>query len=384
MPAGLNPREMLARLVAFPTVSNRSNLDLVDFVEAYLAGLGVPSLLVPDASGAKAGLLALVGPEAEGGVVLSGHTDVVPPDGQDWTSDPFVLAERRGRLFGRGAVDMKGFCAIALALVPEMLNAGLKRPIILALSRDEEIGCLGAPDLIEAMLAHFPRPEAVIVGEPSEMRVVTGHKGSWGFRGEVRGHEVHSSLIHQGVSAVMTAARLIAWMSDTMAANARAAAPAAFDPPYTTLHVGTIAGGTASNIAARDCTFSGEVRVLPGESVAGWRKRVLAEAARLEAETRAVHPATHVRILTRMELPGFLAPEGGPAEALARALTGDNATHVVSYQTEAGHFQDRGLATVVCGPGSIAQAHQPDEFISTDQLEAGTEFVRRLIRRLAA
>jgi acetylornithine deacetylase len=269
-------------------------------------------------------------------------------------------------------------------MVPEMLAAGLKRPIILALSRDEEIGCLGAPGLIEAMLAHFPPPEAVIVGEPSEMRVVTGHKGSWGFRADVRGHEVHSSLIHTGVSAVMEASRLVAWMGEVMAAIAREAPPSPFDPPFTTLHVGTIAGGTASNIAARDCSFSGEIRVLPGESVAGWKSRVLAEAARIEAGMRAIRPTTWFRIATRMELPGFLAEADGPAEALARTLTGDNATHVVSYQTEAGHFQDRGLPTVVCGPGSIAQAHQPDEFISTDELDAGTEFVRRLIRRLAA
>ncbi len=378
----LSPREMLARLVAFPTVSTRSNLDLIGFVEEYLAGLGVTSFRDPDASGDKASLAALVGPAAEGGVVLSGHTDVVPVEGQPWTSDPFTLAARDGRLHGRGTCDMKGFLACALAAVPAMQAAPLRRPIILALTRDEEIGCIGAPPLIERMLADLPRPEAVIVGEPSEMRVVTGQKGSWGFRARVRGHEVHSSLLPTGVSAVMEAAGMIDWMRRTMEENARATPPNDFDPPYTTIHVGMIAGGTANNITARDCTFSGEVRSLPDESVAGWRERILAEAARRSAAMQAVHPDAGIAFETRMDLPGFAA--SGPAEALARALTGDNARHVVSYQTEAGHFQGRGLSTVICGPGSIAQAHQPDEFITEAQLAAGSAFVHRLIDRLAA
>jgi acetylornithine deacetylase len=277
---------------------------------------------------------------------------------------------------------MKGFLACALAAVPAMQAAPLRRPIVLALTRDEEIGCIGAPPMIEAMLARLPRPEAVIVGEPSEMRVVTGQKGSWGFRARVRGHEVHSSLLPAGVSAVMEAAGMIDWMARTMEEAARTTPANDFDPPYTTIHVGMIAGGTANNITARDCTFSGEVRSLPDESVAGWRERILAEAARRSAAMQGVQPGTGFAFETRMDLPGFAAE--GPAEALARALTGDNGRHVVSYQTEAGHFQNRGLSTVICGPGSIAQAHQPDEFITEAQLEAGAAFVRRLIDRLAA
>ncbi len=382
MPPGPTPREMLARLVAFPTVSSQSNLDLVDFVEAHLAGLGVASRRVPDPTGTKAGIFALVGPAAEGGVVLSGHTDVVPVEGQPWTSDPWRLREADGRLHGRGACDMKGFLAAALAMVPDMLAANLARPVILAFSCDEEIGCLGAPPLIEAMLAAMPRPEAVIVGEPSEMRVVVGQKGSWGFRAQLRGHEVHSSILHTGVSAVMEAASLIEWMAGLMKESARTAAPNEFDPPYSTVHVGMIAGGTANNITARDCTFSGEVRSLPAEPERHWRDRIEAEAARREAVLRARHPDASVRFTTRMSLPGFIADPA--AESLARALTGDNGRLHVSYQTEAGHFQARGLATVICGPGNIAQAHQPDEFITVEQLEAGTTFVRRLIRRLAA
>ncbi len=378
----LSPREMLARLVAFPTVSTASNLDLVDFVAGYLAGHGVEALRLPDDTGTKASLLARIGPAVPGGVVLSGHTDVVPVAGQPWTSDPFTLAARDGRLHGRGTCDMKGFVAAALAVVPEMLAADLKRPVILALTRDEEIGCIGAPPLIEAMLATLPPPEAVIVGEPSEMRVVTGQKGSWGFRALVRGHEVHSSLMHTGVSAIIEAARFIAWTQDEMARAAAATPPNDFDPPWTTIHFGLIEGGTASNITARECRLSGEVRCLPDQDPAEWRARLLVEAERMTAAMQAVAPGTGFAFEDRMLLPGFLAD--GPAEALARALTGDNGRTVVAYQTEAGHFQARGLPTVICGPGSIAQAHQPDEFITCDQLDAGTEFMRRLIRRLAA
>ncbi len=382
----LTPREMLTRLVAFPTVSSRSNLDLIDFVADYLDGHGVTSHRVPDQTGAKASLFALIGPEAPGGVVLSGHTDVVPVEGQPWTTDPFVLTERSGRLYGRGSCDMKGFDATALALVPEMLAAGLKRPILIALSYDEEVGCLGAPPMIEALKARLPHPQAVIVGEPTAMRVVTGHKASWQFEVRVRGFEVHSSLIHSGVSAVMRAARLVDWMTRAMEENARAAAGAGSDfvPPYTTLHVGMMSGGTAHNITARDCRFSGEIRILPGEARADWQASVRDAAARITAEMRAIHPDTGIEIETMTELPACMPEPDGAAEGIARALSGDNGIHVVSYMTEAGQFQDAGLSTVVCGPGSIEQAHQPDEFIEIAQLDAGADFMRRLIARLAA
>jgi len=232
------------------------------------------------------------------------------------------------------------------------------------------------------MLGAMPPPEAVIVGEPSEMRVVTGQKGSWGFRARVSGHEVHSSLMHTGVSAIIEAAGFIAWTQNEVAAEAARTSANDFDPPYTTVHVGLIEGGTANNITARSCIFSGEVRCLPDQDPADWRARLLAEGARRTALMRAVHADAGFAFEDRMLLPGFLADP--PAEALARALTGDNGRSVVSYQTEAGHFQARGLPTVICGPGSIAQAHQPDEFITSDQLDAGTAFVRRLIHRLAA
>lgn len=389
MPAALTPREMLARLVAFPTVSSRSNLDLVDFAAGHLAGLGARVLRMPDATGEKASIVAQIGPDLPGGVVLSGHSDVVPVDGQAWTSDPWTLTERDSRLYGRGTCDMKGFCALALALAPEMAAAPLRRPILIALSHDEEVGCIGAPPMIESMLAQLPRPEAVIVGEPSMMQVVTGHKAGLLLDTRVRGHEVHSSAIHRGVSAVMTAARLVTWLTDAMETS-RAAAEAgtggdpAFDPPWTTTHVGVIAGGTAHNITAKDCRFLASFRILPDEDADDWEARYRAEAERLAAANREIHPDTGITVSRTNLVPGCVPERDGAAERLVRAITGDNGRHVVSYGTEAGQFQDRGLSSVICGPGSIEQAHQADEFISVAQLEAGERFLRGLIARLAA
>lgn len=383
MTSPLTAHEILARLVAFPTVSDRTNLDLLDYVEGFLQALGAETFRVPHPSEPKASLVARIGPAVPGGVVLSGHTDVVPVEGQPWISDPFRLAERDGRLYGRGTADMKGFIACALAAAPAMARAGLSRPVYLALSYDEEVGCLAAPEMIDVLLARLPRPEAVIVGEPSLMRVVSGHKAGWGFNVHVRGREVHSSLIHTGVSAVMTACRLVAWMDAAMAENRARAGASPFDPPWTTLHAGVIHGGTAGNITARDCAVLAEVRMMPEEDPAVWQARLAAEAARLEAEAQAVAPEAYVRIESHHVIPALAPEPGGAAETLARALTGDNGTTVVSFQTEAGQFQAAGLSTVICGPGSIEQAHQPDEFISLAQLAAGSAFMDRLTARLS-
>jgi acetylornithine deacetylase len=383
-------REMLAKLVGFPTVSRDSNLELIEFVRGYLAGHGVESRIVPSQDGRKANLFALIGPNVPGGVVLSGHTDVVPVDGQAWSTDPFTVVERDGRLYGRGTCDMKGFNALGLALVPEMLKAGLKRPIQIALSYDEEVGHQGVPSLIEAMRETLPPAAAVFVGEPTSMQVVTQHKGGLSLTTRLRGFEVHSSLVHTGVSAVMNAARLIIWHAELMAENRLAAgtlgagAPGnLFDPPYTTLHNGMIQGGTASNITAKDCWFTSDIRFLPGESGDGWLARYRAECARVAADMRAIRPEAGIEIDVRLNAPGCQNEADGAAEALARRLTGDNGEHAVSYGTEAGHFQRQGgYSTCVIGPGSIAQAHQPDEYIAVSQLEAGEAFIRRLIASL--
>jgi acetylornithine deacetylase len=287
MPDRYTPKEMLAKLVSFPTVSRDSNLPLIHFVRDYLAGHGVESTLVPDETGEKASLYCQIGPNEPGGVILSGHTDVVPVDDQPWTTDPFTLVEKDGKLYGRGACDMKGFDALALALVPDMLAAGLKRPIQIALSYDEEVGCLGAGPLAEAMAANLPKAEAVFVGEPTTMQVVTQHKGMLSMHTRVRGFEVHSSLIHTGVSAIMQAARLVEWHRTSMAENRAASEPEGlFDPNYTTLHVGRLAGGTARNITARDCWFDSEARVMP-EHRESLLQRALAIRRAVEVRSRS-------------------------------------------------------------------------------------------------
>ncbi len=380
----MTPVEMLARLVAFPTESQRSNLDLIGFVQEYLAEHGIASTLVPSEDGQKANLFATIGPAVDGGVVLSGHTDVVPVAGQDWSSDPWTLTERDGRLYGRGSCDMKGFDALALALVPDMLKAGLRRPIHIALSYDEEIGCLGAPLMIRQMASHGIRPSAVIVGEPSMMQVVTGHKGGTRMNTTVRGYAVHSSRMDLGVSAVMVAARLMAWHEDQMiacAAQARADNP--FEPPYTTFHVGTVRGGTAANITAEECVFNSEFRVVPPEQPEVWLARYQAYIDDvIEPAMKARSDKAGVSFVMTSSIPPLKAEPDGEAERLARRITGDNGSHVVAYGTEGGQFQEAGWSTVVCGPGDIAQAHQPDEFIAVSQMQAGEQFIRGVIADL--
>ncbi len=382
-PRCYTPRGMLDALVSFPTVSRDSNLDLVRFVSEYLRGHGVEARLVESDCGAKANLYATVGPMVPGGVVLSGHTDVVPVDDQAWSSDPFRVVERGGRLYGRGTCDMKAFIAIALALVPEMQS--LRYPIHLALSYDEEVGCQGAPRLIEALTTHLPRPRAVIVGEPTGMRVVTAHKSMFIFDTHVVGHEAHSSKQELGVPAVMFAGRMVNWLAEQQARNrARAVPGCPFDPAYSTLHCGVIHGGTAQNITARDCRFVTDIRTLPEEDPLDFF-RALERFARdeLEPEMQRVHPGAGIHFEIRANVPGFTATEDDPAVVLAKQLTGQNATECVAYGAEAGQFQQAGLSVVVCGPGSIDQAHQPDEYITLEQFELGTTFLRRLVAQLS-
>jgi acetylornithine deacetylase len=380
----LSPREMLARLVAFPSVSTSSNLDIIAFCREWLARHGVEGRLVMSPEGDKANLYATIGPMIEGGIVLSGHTDVVPVEAQAWTSDPWSLTERNGRLYGRGAADMKGFDALVLALVPDMVKAPLRRPIHIALSYDEELACRGAPAMVREMAGRIPRPAAVIVGEPTRHAVVTGHKASVQLRTEVTGHAVHSSRIDQGVSAVMVAARLITWLEDVMDENRRTADPSnGFAPPFTTLHCGIVQGGTASNIVASSAWFLTDIRAVPTESPFDYVDRYRAYAHEvLEPRMRAVSPETGISIESLSEIPGLSPEVDGRAERLMRRITGDNGTHVVAYGTEAGLFQNAGWSTVVCGPGDIDQAHQPDEYIEISELEAGERLLRRIIAEM--
>ena len=378
--------EMIEKLVGFPTVSRDSNLDLIEFVREYLAEYGVESHVVPNQEGTKGNLYATVGPAVEGGVVLSGHTDVVPVDGQPWDTDPFTVTERDGRLYGRGTCDMKSFSACGLALVPEMLEAGLERPIHFALSYDEEVGCQGAPSMIAELVEHLPAPRAVIVGEPSDMRLVNAHKGISGFETVVIGHEAHSSQTHRGVSAVMYAARLIHFLDEMARECASRPRPeAGFVPPYTTIHVGMVKGGTAGNIISRECRFVWDLRNMPDDDPQTYLERFEAYCRdEVLPEMRAVAPKANIVTAGHYRTPGLRAEPGSAADALVRALTGDNDTGVVSYGTEAGQFQEAGFSTIVCGPGSIDQAHQPDEFIERSQVDLCVKTLRRLIALQAA
>jgi acetylornithine deacetylase len=386
LPKELTQRQLLDQLVGFRTVSRGSNLDLIDWLESYLADHGIQAHRHWNEDRSKAALFAHVGPWVAGGVVLSGHSDVVPVDGQDWTSDPWVVTERDGRLYGRGTCDMKGFVALSVWALVRAAKLGVARPLQLALSYDEEVGCTGAPPMIAAMQAVLPQASAAVIGEPSRMKLIHGHKGGTGYHVHVKGYEVHSSLLPYGVSAIMEGARLIAWVNAKNAeiqARAVTATAAAFHPPFTTLHVGMIEGGTAHNITAGDCRFAVEMRVIPGEGLESYAAEFVAAAMALDAELKAKRPEAGVTLQRFFDVPALQPETDGAAEVLLRRLTGDNATGVVSYGTEAGQFQQAGYSAVVCGPGDIAQAHQVDEYLELSEWQAGIGFMERLLEALA-
>ncbi|HUI17330.1 MAG TPA: acetylornithine deacetylase [Alphaproteobacteria bacterium] len=376
----LRSREWIERLIAFPTVSRDSNLALIACVRDYLASHGVEALLVPDESGKKANLYATLGPKDRPGIMLSGHTDVVPIDGQDWQSDPFTLVERDGRLYGRGTSDMKSFIAIVLAFVPAFLKRKLTTPIHLAFSYDEEVGCIGVRRLIAQFDAMPVRPALCIVGEPTLMQVVRGHKGKLGCRCSVRGLESHSALTHRGVNAVEIAAEIIACLR-RMRRRIEEKGPFedGYDPPHTTVHTGVVRGGTQLNIVPRDCVFDFEFRCLPSED-----PRVLLEEIKSFAERellpgmRAVSGQTGIRWETLSDSPGLDTDEEAAVTRLVKQLTGGNSTGKVSFGTEGGLFSAAQIPTVVCGPGSIEQAHKPDEWVTLEQIARCEALMERL------
>ncbi|MFO1080555.1 MAG: acetylornithine deacetylase [Reyranellaceae bacterium] len=381
MSASPSSVELLQRLVAFDTTSRNSNLELIGFVRDYLDGLGVESTLVPNEAGTKANLFATIGPAVEGGIVLSGHTDVVPVDGQAWTSDPWTLtAKDDGKLYGRGTCDMKGFVAAALAHVPAFQQARLKVPMHLAFSYDEEVGCLGARDLVERLVGAVPRPRAVIVGEPTMMGVVNAQNSGGGIIATFTGVEAHSSMTHLGVSAIHFAGDFIHWLNelqDELATRKRDDIDTV--PGHTTINVGIVSGGTAGNILARECTLNWGYRTLPGDDP--WEVQRRAEqyvAELLLPKMRRRHPDANITLKRRSFVPGLLPQENEEASGLALQWTGGNRTYGVPYGTEAGIFRAQGIATVICGPGDIAQAHQPDEFVARAQMDACDAFLDRM------
>jgi acetylornithine deacetylase len=375
---------ILERLVAFDTTSHLSNLALIEWVERYLAGCGIDSRRVASPDGRKANLLASIGPAVADGVVLSGHTDVVPVTGQAWTTDPFELVRRGERLFGRGSCDMKGFLALALAAVPDLIDARIARPVHLAFSYDEETGCFGAPAMIEVIARELPRPALVIVGEPTSMEVISGHKGIGVWRVTVTGHEAHSAQTHLGVSANMVAARLMGELAGLAERLERGADPASpYLPRHPTLTIGRVGGGTAGNILARECVFQFDLRGLPDDASRRELAPIFDEARRLDAEIRARFPECGVRVEQLADVPPLRPDPKGEAEAFVRRLAGDNGpARVASFASEAGQFQEASLPAVLCGPGSIDQAHQPDEYVDVAQMERGAAFMARLVEAM--
>ncbi len=378
----MTAEQILAALIAFDTTSRNSNIPLIAWVEKYLDQFNVPHLRIDYEAGSKTNLFATIGPDVAGGIVLSGHTDVVPVDGQDWSTDPFKLVEKDAHLFGRGTADMKGFIAVVLSLVPEFLKLDLRVPIHLAFSCDEEVGCKGVRPLVDYLKHSTKKPSAAIIGEPTSMQVVNGHKSAVRFSTEVTGHESHSALIDQGVNAIMVAGEIIHEISAIRDDLIAMGDPTGrFNPPYSTVHIGVISGGTANNIVPKTCSFNWETRLLPGFDDTYVPARVNALARKLEPAMKAVSPNAGIMVEQANSVPGLAAEKDSPAEQLALHCSHTNSTHTVSYCTEAGLFQQAGIPAVVCGPGSIEQAHKADEFIAISELRKCEVFLRRLAEK---
>jgi acetylornithine deacetylase len=379
-------REILGELIAFPTVSSESNLELITYAADLLSSAGATLSFTRDESGSKANLFATLGPAGDGGIVLSGHTDVVPVEGQAWTSDPFAVDEREGRLYGRGACDMKGFIACVLAMAPHYGAMELRRPLHVALTYDEEVGCMGARALVEDLGRMGIHPAAAIIGEPTSMRVIEGHKGCYEYTTEFTGLEGHGSRPELGVSAVEYAARYVGRLLDLRPAlEARAPAGSRFTPPWTTLQVGRIAGGVAHNVIAGHCAVDWEMRPVQ-RADADFVKAEIGAYVEGELKPAMRRVCAHADIVTHTvgEIAGLAVVEQSEARDIVFALTGQDEADVVAFGTEAGLFQALGMSVVVCGPGSIEQAHKPDEYVALDQLTACLNMLEGLGGKLAA
>ncbi len=380
-----NAVEILGRLVSFDSVSGKPTHGIVGYIQDYLSRHGIETTLSFDEAGERANVFATIGPEIDGGVVLNGHTDVVPVEGQQWSTDPFTLVRKDDRLHGRGSVDMKGFLACVLASVPKFRAAKLNKPIHIAFSYDEETGGYGMPVLLESMASKPFRPEVVIVGEQTEMNIVTGHKGGYEMRTEITGHEVHSCDPTKGVSAISAAMKLIAKIEELGAQRAlNPIANSPYDPSYPTFNVGTIDGGAARNATAGWCNFDWEYRQMPGEDGALTIAEITAFTANeLLPAMKAVNAGADIRIITEVAVPGLDDRNAAAAAAFVSAVTGINSQGVVSFGTDAGYFSDADFSTVVFGPGSINRAHKPDEYIEMNELAQGLDFLTKISARLS-
>jgi acetylornithine deacetylase len=378
--------DILARLIGFDTTSSKPNRALMDWVQDLLGGAGIAAQIIPDASGGKANLYATIGPQDRPGVMLSGHTDVVPVDGQVWTRPPFVLTKAGGRYYGRGATDMKGFVASALAAALMAARRPLATPLHLALSYDEEVGCLGVVSLID-MLAHAPHlPAMCIVGEPTGMQVATGHKGKIALRATCTGREGHSALAPMALNALHLGADFLGAvrrLQDEVAESGLQDGD--YDVPYTTLHVGKMQGGVQVNIVPNSCTLDFEIRNLAGDDPQALIDRLRVEADRITAPLKAAFPEAAITIDRLWDYPGLGTPSSAPVVQFVKSLTGANGTMKVAFGTEGGLFSTRlGIPTVICGPGSMAQGHKPDEWVSVGQITRCDAMLAALLDRLEA
>lgn len=386
--------DWLGRLIGFDTVSRYSNLALIHDVQGYCQALGLDTTLSFNDQKDKANLFVTVkaGTQQDivsGGIVLSGHTDVVPVDGQDWSSQPFSAVVKDGKLFGRGACDMKGFIACLLTLLPkavDLSNQGkLKKPLHLALSFDEEVGCLGAPLILADLKARGIQPDYCIVGEPTNMKMVTAHKGIAVYRCRVHGKSAHSSLTNQGVNAISYASRLVAFVDDLAEdLESRDDIDEVFDVPFATLSVGTISGGTATNIVPNFCEFTFDYRNLPHMSQDDIVIPIQNKIAELSKQMQDRAPETKIELLQEEGVPAMTDRDSKALQDLIAALVDDDQRHKVAYATEGGQFTDAGIPTIICGPGSIEQAHKPDEFVEISQIERCDLFLQKLLEGLSA
>jgi acetylornithine deacetylase len=380
----LESRSMIERLIGFKTVSRDSNLGLIEWVRDYLQGLGAATRLTHDTTGKKANLFATLGDSGKPGLILSGHTDVVPVDGQSWDTDPFVATPRDGKLYARGSADMKGFIGVVLAQAPRFIaaiNEGrLDAPLHYALSYDEEVGCLGVRGLIRDLEKHGIRPAGCVVGEPTSMQPIIAHKGTHRFRCAVHGKEAHSSYVTHGVNAIEYAARIIVYirqLADRLAQIEQR--DYGFTVPYSTLSTGLIQGGIAANVVPKDCTFQFDMRTLPQASPDALYREILAYAESLAREMQSTDPASGIDLQWVSQTVGLAAAETDAIVQWAMQLSGNTKAGKVSYGTEAGLFQQMGVPTVICGPGDIAEAHRPNEYVTFDQLAQCESFVRRIL-----
>ena len=382
----MNVTAILEKLVSFPVLGGESNLVIINWIQQYIEGHGIETHLVPNGDGKKASLHCRIGPAVDGGFILSGHTDVVPVEGQNWTSDPFILTDKGdGKLYGRGSCDMKGFLACCLATLPNMIEAPLKKPVYFAFSYDEEVGCLAAPELTNAIKSHYTEiPKYALIGEPSLMQPIIGQKGIAYVGTTVNGSAGHSSGIHKEISAIHESARLILWLENKMKQLSKQHTDERFDPPHSTIHVGQVHGGIATNVVADHAYFEWDVRVIPKDNIHQIIEDYFGYCKEREHEVRKIFP--HFRIdntIVHPAVPPLDTSVDDEIVSITQRISGNNSWDAVAYAAEAGQFAEAGFQSIICGPGSIAQAHRAYEYVEKDQLEKGVQMLERLIEGLS-